>query len=47
MDMKEYIAPEIIRIIVSPKDVITTSKNVGGGIIITPEDEFEDDITNA
>lgn len=47
MEMKEYIAPEIIEIFVTPKDIITTSVNVGGGIIITPEDEFEDDINNA
>lgn len=39
MDKKEYFTPEFDVILLSQRDVITESE-VGGGIIITPDDEF-------
>lgn len=35
----EYTTPEIEIISISKSDIITTS-NPGGGVIVTPEDEF-------
>lgn len=47
MKKKKYVTPAISEIFIFPNDIITMSGNVGGGVIITPEDEFEDEITNA
>lgn len=46
MKKNEYVSPKMTLIFVSKNDIITSSGNVGGGIIVTPEDEFEDEITN-
>ena len=39
MEKKKYNTPEIEIVIVSKDDIIRTS-NVGGGVIVTPEDNF-------
>ena len=39
MEKKEYCSPEMEIIKLSCRDVITESE-IGGGIIITPDDEF-------